>query len=70
MVNPLLDEDHPLYVYLMFLKQHIGFKLGTVDIIKVVNRIHYYYTRKTAKRSKFTFVWKKVIEKQQCPWIT
>lgn len=70
MVSPMLDEDHPLYQYFMMLRQHIGFKLSTVDVDRAVNRIHYYYTRKTATKSKFNSVWKKVIESGQCPWIT
>lgn len=70
MVNCLLDEDHPLYQYFMILRQHISFKLSSVDLNKIVNRIHYYYKRKTADKSKFNAVWKRVIESKQCPWIT
>ena len=69
-VSPLLDEDHPLYVYFMFLRQQIGFRLSGVDISKAVSRIHYYFTRKAATKSKFNVVWKKVIACNQCPWIT
>lgn len=70
MVNDLLDEDHPLYQYFMILRQHIGFKLSSLDADRIVNRIHYFYTRKTAKRSKMKGVWKMVVEDGSCPWIT
>ena len=70
MVNRLLDEDHPLYQYFMILRQHIGFKMSSVDLDKIVNRIYYFYKRKTADKSKFNKVWKRVIESKQCPWIT
>ena len=54
----------------MLLRQHIGFKLSSIDLDKIVNRIHYYYTRKTAKKSKLNKVWARVIESKQCPWST
>ena len=54
----------------MLLRQHIGFKLSSIDLDKIVNRIHYYYTRKTATKSKLNKVWARVIESKQCPWIT
>lgn len=70
MVNDLLDEDHPLYQYFMALHQHIGFKLSTASLDRAVNRVHYFYYKKTASKSKFNKVWKRVIESKQCPWIT
>lgn len=54
----------------MLLKQHIGFKLAKASIEKIVNRIHYFYTRKTATKLKFNGVWKMVVESGSCPWIT
>lgn len=69
-INELLDEDHPLYQYFMFLRQHIGFKISTVTIGKAVSRIHYFYRQKSAPKSRFNKVWKLIIDKQQCPWIT
>ncbi len=70
MVSPSMNDTHPLYLYFMILRQHIGFRLSAVDIDKMVGRIHYFYTRKSADKSKFNAVWKRVIESKQCPWIT
>lgn len=69
-VNDLLDEDNLLYQYFMNLRQHIGFKLMSVDLNKVISRIHYYYFKKKGSKSNFNKVWKRVIESKQCPWIT
>lgn len=44
--------------------------MSSVDLDKIVNRIYYFYKRKTADKSKFNKVWKRVIESKQCPWIT
>lgn len=70
MVNESLDEHHPLYLYFMLIRQHIGFKLRSVTVDDIVNRINWFYTSKTATKSKMNFVWKKIIESGQCPWIT
>lgn len=70
MSNELLDEKHPLYQYFMLLRQHIGFKMSTATLDRVVNRLHWYYTKKTSTKSKFNFVWQRVIASGQCPWIT
>ena len=65
-----LDETHPLYLYFMLLKQHIGFQLMEVDKNKITDRLHYYYTRNYKKRHSFMSTWKATIEKGVCPWIT
>ena len=70
MVNDALDEHHPIYQYFMLLRQHIGFKLRAVTVDSIVNRINWFYTSKTATKSKLNFVWKKTIENGVCPWIT
>lgn len=70
MVNDLIDEHCALYQYFMILRQHIGFRLSAVTIDKIVNRIHYFYTNKTATRSKLNYIWKRTIAKGNCPWIT
>jgi hypothetical protein len=54
----------------MLLRQHIGFKLSTAGIDRVVSRINYYYTRKAATKSKLNKIWQRVIDEKQCPWIT
>ena len=69
-VNDLFDEYNPLYQYFMNLRQHIGFRMMSVDIDKVISRIHYYYFKKKGTKSNFNKVWKRVIESKQCPWIT
>lgn len=70
MVSPLLDDNHPLYLYLMLLRQHLNFRMSAVNIDRAVKRIHYYFTRKTPSRPLFNVVWNRVIQSGQCPWIT
>ena len=70
MVNDLLDEAHPLHLYLKLLRPHVQFKFRPLNIDKIVNRIFYYFTGKTSTKTKFNFVWKTAIEHKTCPWIT
>ena len=70
MVNDVLDEFHPLYIYLNLLRPHIQFKMRTVTLDQIIGRIHYYFTKKSAIKNKFNSVWKSIIAKQVCPWIT
>ena len=69
-VNELLDECHPLYVYFMLLRQHIGFKFQAINKDRITSRIFWRYTSKAASKSKFYKTWKLVIEHGECPWIT
>ena len=69
-VNELLDECHPLYVYFMLLRQHIGFKCQVISKDRITSRIYWRYTSKAATKSKFNKAWKLVIEHGECPWIT
>lgn len=70
MVNDRLTEHHPLYQYFMILHQHIQFKLGALTLDRIVGRISYYYMKKTYSKRFFKRVWKLIIERGQCPWIT
>lgn len=70
MVNVDLTENHPLYQYFMFLHQHIGFKLSSLTLDKMVSRIHYFYTHKGGSKRFFSKVWNIIIKHEQCPWIT
>lgn len=70
MVNDLLDQKHPMYMYLNILKPHIQYKMRIVSIDQIVSRIYYFFKGKAASKTKLNFVWKKTIEKEICPWIT
>ena len=69
-VNPLLDESHLFYQYLMFVRQHVGFRLSTATTDRIVSRVHYFFKRKPAKACQFKKVWNETIESEACPWIT
>ena len=70
MTNTDLGQQHPMHMYLSILKPHIQYKMRIVSVDQIVNRIHYYFTSKTATKSKLNFVWKTTIKKEVCPWIT
>ena len=69
-VNDLIDVKHPMHIFISLLHANIGFKFKTVTLDKMISRIHYYFKQKSASKRKFSVVWKMILEKQICPWIT
>ena len=69
-VNNLVDEKDPFYQYLMFLRQHIQFKLMSVDKKRTMGRIYYFLVKKSLRSGNTNKVWQMVIDKKICPWIT
>ena len=69
-VNDLIDVKHPAHVFISLLHTNIDFNLKTVTLDKMISRIHYYLKQKSATKRKFSAVWKIILEKQICPWIT
>ena len=69
MTNSLLYEHHPIYVYLTLLHTHIPFQLRKVNNDQILKRIHSYIIRDN-KKPRFNALWKSIIEKEVCPWIT
>lgn len=70
MVNDILDEKHPMHVYFSLLRPNINFNFRKTNIKNIVGRVHYYFTGRTVANKKFTTVWKFILQKQVCPWIT
>lgn len=69
-VNELMDDSHPLYLYFMLIRQHIGFRLQTIDKARITSRINYHYKRVGLSSPKFSYIWQLIIDKKHCPWIT
>ena len=69
-VNDLIDVKHPVHVFISLLHANIDFNFKTVTLDKMISRIHYYFKQKSASKRKFSVMWKMILEKQVCPWIT
>lgn len=76
-VNELIHEKSPIYVYIMFLHQHIQFNLRRTPLDIAIRRIAtyhrtYLHNRKpsTIDRKYANKIWNKLIELEKCPWIT
>lgn len=70
MVNDNLDELHPAHMYLTILCPHVQFKLRVVHTRQLTKRICYYYHTKYTKRVGIDDIWSKLLDNEQCPWIT
>ena len=71
LVNSLIDENHLMYQYLMFLRQHIGFKLLAVPIDKMTKKVYFFFGHGTAKKKiPVIKAWQMIIDSKSCPWIT
>ena len=70
MLNEFIDSKHPFRIYLDMLRSHISFKLRTVTLSQMIGRIHYYLTGRSSSKRKFSVVWRKILEREACPWIT
>lgn len=69
-VNDLIDVKHPVHVFISLLHANIDFNFKTITLDKIIGRIHYYFKQKSSSKRKFNVVWKMILEKQVCPWIT
>ena len=70
MINDLIDVKHPIHVFISLLHANIDFKFRTTSLDQILKRIHYYFTSKGNPKAKFNAIWKTIIDKQVCPWIT
>lgn len=76
-----MDEKNPLLTYLRFVGHHVGFRLMKVDINTMLNqtaralRFDNMFVDCFGKKKKVSIynlqaLWKRIIEKNKCAWIT
>jgi len=67
--------QHPFYLYMSFIKQHVDFNLRTTTADKMLGRVAAYYNIPLVKDWANTTpcninkIWRRLLKNGKCPWV-